>query len=160
MEHLKLDYRKFVSLLIITLSFTSCYQIIDTIDILGVFPPREQKLELQLKKQAIGEPFTFIDYCKEKYDNIFLVYPYFNTEREDFVNLKMSDKLRSICESNAYSDSFLTLLFINDGIVKVYSIIATADANFAAREVEKHYIFPFQQKFILDENRYVHIYKE
>ena len=117
-------------------------------------------LEFQLGKQAIEEPFTFADYCKEEYDSIFLVYPYFNIEKEDFVNLKMSDKLRDVCESNACSDSFSTLLFINDGIVKVYSIIATADANFAAREIEKHYIFPFQQKFIMDKERNIHVYNE
>ena len=33
--------------------------------------PREVELELQLEKQAIEEPFTFADYCKEEYDSIF-----------------------------------------------------------------------------------------
>ena len=80
-----------------TLSFISC-------------APSEPKLELQLEKQTIGEVFTFADYCEEEYDSIFLVYPYFNTEKEGFVNLKMSDKLRRVCNSNSNFDSFSTLL--------------------------------------------------
>ena len=147
-------------LLDFTISLTGCTKLINVLDALGVIPLKEQKLELQLEKQVIDKPFSFADYCNEEYDSIFLVYPYFNTKREDFINLKMSDKLRGICESNACSDSFSTLLFINNGIVKVYSIIATADANFAARKIEKHYIFPFQQKFIMDKERSIHLYKE
>lgn len=147
-------------MLAITISLTGCTKLINVLDALGVIPLKVQKLELQLEKQVIDKPFSFADYCKEEYDSIFLVYPYFNTKREDFINLKMSDKQRGICESNACSDSFSTLLFINNGIVKVYSIIATADANFAARKIEKHYIFPFQQKFIMDKERSIHLYKE
>lgn len=158
MENLKSGFKTIIITLAITFSLTGCTKIINVLDFIGVIPPWEHKLEFQLGKQAIEEPFTFADYCKEEYDSIFLVYPYFNIEKEDFVNLKMSDKLRGICESNACSDSFSTLLFINNGIVKVYSIIATADANFAAREIEKHYIFPFQQKFIMDKERNIHVY--
>ena len=160
MENLKSGFKTIIITLAITFSLTGCTQIINVLDFIGVIPPWEHKLEFQLGKQAIEEPFTFADYCKEEYDSIFLVYPYFNIEKEDFVNLKMSDKLRGICESNACSDSFSTLLFINDGIVKVYSIIATSDAHFAAREIEKHYIFPFQQKFIMDKERNIHVYNE
>ena len=122
--------------------------------------PTEPMLELQLEKQAIGEPFSFADYCKEEYDSIFLVYPYFNTEKKDFKNIRMSCRLKDICESNTLSDSYSTILFINGGIVKAYSIMATANADFNAREVEKHYIFPFQQKFIIDKERSIHLYKE
>lgn len=160
MENLKSGFKTIIITLAITFSLTGCTQIINVLDFIGVIPPWEQMLELQLERQAIEESFTFADYCKEEYDSIFLVYPYFNIEKEDFVNLKMSDKLRGMCESNACSDSFSTLLFINDGIVKVYSIIATSDAHFAAREIEKHYIFPFQQKFIMDKGRSIHLYKE
>ncbi len=160
MENLKSGFKTIIITLAITFLLTGCTQIINVLDFIGVIPPWEQMLELQLERQAIEEPFTFADYCKEEYDSIFLVYPYFNIEKEDFVNLKMSDKLRGMCESNACSDSFSTLLFINDGIVKVYSIIATSDAHFAAREIEKHYIFPFQQKFIMDKGRNIHIYNE
>ena len=160
MEHYKLDFKRLFLILITALLFTSCNKIINILNTFGIIPPQEQMLELQLERQAIEEPFTFADYCKEEYDSIFLVYPYFNIEKEDFVNLKMSDKLRGMCESNACSDPFSTLLFINDGIVKVYSIIATSDAHFAAREIEKHYIFPIDQKFIMDKKRKIHIYNE
>ena len=62
--------------------------------------PTEVELELQLEKQAIEEPFTFADYCKEEYDSIFLVYPYFNTVHIDYTSLKMSNSLRGICNAN------------------------------------------------------------
>ena len=118
-------------------------------------------LELQLERLMIGEAFSFADYCKEEYDSIFLVYPYFNTEKESFVNLKMSDKLRRVCNSNSNFDSFSTLLFINDGEVNAFSEISFGKIRLTAPEIpENKYIFPFKQKFILDENRYVHIYKE
>lgn len=123
--------------------------------------PAEPMLELQLERQMIGEPFSFADYCEEEYDSIFLVYPYFNTEKEDFVNLKMSDKLRRVCNSNSNFDSFSTLLFINDGEVNAFSEISFGKIRLTAPEIpENKYIFPFKQKFILDENRYVHIYEE
>ena len=123
--------------------------------------PAEPMLELQLEKQAIEEPFSFADYCEEEYDSIFLVYPYFNTEREDFANLKMSGKLRKVCNSNSNFDSFSTLLFINDGEVNAFSEISFGKIRLTAPEIpENKYIFPFKQKFILDENRYVHIFEE
>ena len=123
--------------------------------------PAEPMLELQLEKQAIEEPFSFADYCEEEYDSIFLVYPYFNTEREDFANLKMSGKLRKVCNSNSNFDSFSTLLFINDGEVNAFSEISFGIIRLTAPEIpENKYIFPFKQKFILDENRYAHIYEE
>ena len=123
--------------------------------------PAEPMLELQLEKQAIEEPFSFADYCEEEYDSIFLVYPYFNTEREDFANLKMSGKLRKVCNSNSNFDSFSTLLFINDGEVNAFSEISFGKIRLTAPEIpENKYIFPFKQKFILDENRYAHIYEE
>ena len=34
--------------------------------------PREPKLELKLKEQAIGKAFTFADFCENKYDSIAL----------------------------------------------------------------------------------------
>ena len=161
MGNLKLGFKIIIPALVITFSLTSCNEIIRVMDILGMIPPSEPKLELQLEKQAIGEPFSFADYCKEEYDSIFLVYPYFNTEKEDFVNLKMSDKLRRVCNSNSNFDSFSTLLFINDGEVNAFSEISSGKIRLTAPEIpENNYIFPFKQKFILDENRYVHIYEE
>ena len=161
MGNLKLGFKIIIPALVITFSLTSCNEIIKVMDILGMIPPSEPKLELQLEKQAIGEPFSFADYCKEEYDSIFLVYPYFNTEKEDFVNLKMSDKLRRVCNSNSNFDSFSTLLFINDGEVNAFSEISFGKIRLSTQEIpENKYIFPFKQKFILDENRYAHIYEE
>ena len=89
MENLKSGFKTIIITFAISLSLTGCTKIINVLDILGMIPPREQELELQLEKQAIEEPFTFAEYCKKEYDTIFLVYPYFNTEREDFVNLQL-----------------------------------------------------------------------
>ena len=160
MGNLKSGFKPIIITLAITFSLTGCTKLINVLDALGVIPPSEQKLELQLEKQAIGEPFSFADYCKEEYDSIFIVYSYFNTEKKDFKNIRMSCRLKDICESNALSDSYSTILFINGGIVKAYSIMATANADFNAREVEKHYIFPIDQKFIMDKERNIHLYKE
>ena len=160
MENLKSGFKTIIITFAISLSLTGCTKIINVLDILGMIPPREQELELQLEKQAIEKPFTFADYCKEEYDSIFLVYPYFNTEREDFVNLKMSNSLRGICNANVSFDSFSTLLFISKGTVKAFSEIEAVDADFDSREIEEHYIFPIDQKFIMDKERNIHIYKE
>ena len=160
MGNLKLGFKIIIPALVITFSLTSCNEIIRVMDILGMIPPSEPKLELQLEKQAIGEPFSFADYCKEEYDSMFLVYPYFNIEKKDFLNLKMSNKLRRKCDNNTNFDSFSTLLFISKGTVKAFSEIEAVDADFDSREVEKHYIFPIDQKFIMDKERNVHIYKE
>jgi hypothetical protein len=160
MENLKSGFKTIIITLAITLSLTGCTQIINVLDFIGVIPPWEHKLEFQFEKQAFEEPFTFADYCKEEYDSIFLVYPYFNIEKEDFVNLKMSDKLRRLCNSNINFDTLSTLLFIKNGKVEAYSEIKCIDADFASREVEKHYIFPFDQKFIMDKERNIHVYNE
>lgn len=123
--------------------------------------PTEPKLELQLENQAIGVPFTFADYCKKKYDCIFLVYPYFNIEKEDFVYLKMSDRLRSICDKKTMFDSLTTILFINNNTVEAYSVVEVDKIRITPPQIpENKYIYPFEQKFILDENKYVHIYEE
>ena len=160
MENLKSGFKTIIITFAISLSLTGCTKIINVLDILGMIPPKEQELELQLEKQAIEEPFTFADYCNEEYDSIFLVYPYFNTEREDFVNLKMSNSLRGICNANINFDHFSTLLFIKNGKVEAYSEIQCVNADFDSREVEKHYIFPIDQKFIMDKERSIHLYKE
>ena len=158
MGNLKSGFKKLLLTLVITFTLTSCNEIIKAINILGIIPPREAELELQLERQAIGEPFSFADYCKEEYDTLFLVYPYFNTERTDYTTLKMSKKLRRICNSNINFDTLSTLLFIKNGKVEAYSEIKRIDADFASREVEKHYIFPFDQKFIMDKERNIYVY--
>ena len=158
MGNLKSGFNTIIIALAITISLIGCTKLINVLDALGVIPPSEPKLELQLEKQAIGEPFSFSGYCKEDYDSIFIVYSYFNTEREDFLNLKMSNILRRKCDNNTMFDSFSTLLFIKNGKVEAYSEIQCVNADFDSREVEKHYIFPIDQKFIMDKERKIHIY--
>ena len=160
MGNLKSGFKKLLLTLVITFTLTSCNEIIKAISILGIIPPREAELELQLERLAIGEPFSFADYCKEEYDTLFLVYPYFNTERADFERLRMSNSLTNTCYANSSFDSLSTLLFINDGVVKAYSVIKTVDADFEPSEVEEHYIFPISQRFIMDKGRTVHIYNK
>ena len=160
MENLKSGFKKLLLTLVITFTLTSCNEIIKAINILGIIPPREAELELQLERLAIGEPFSFADYCKEEYDTLFLVYPYFNTERADFERLRMSNSLTNTCYANSSFDSLSTLLFINEGVVKAYSVIKTVDADFEPSEVEEHYIFPISQRFIMDKGRTVHIYNK
>ena len=160
MGNLKSGFKKLLLTLVITFTLTSCNEIIKAINILGIIPPREAELELQLERLAIGEPFSFADYCKEEYDTLFLVYPYFNTERADFKRLRMSNSLTNTCYANSSFDSLSTLLFINDGVVKAYSVIKTVDADFEPSEVEEHYIFPISQRFIMDKGRTVHIYNK
>jgi hypothetical protein len=123
--------------------------------------PREPRLELQLVKQQTGRPFSFADYCEGEYDSICLIYPYFNVEREDFVNLKMSKILRRVCDKKTMFDSLSTILFISNNTVKAYSIVEVSKVRITPPGIpENKYIFPFEQKFILDEKRYVHIYEE
>ena len=160
MENLKSGFKTIIITFAISLSLTGCTKIINVLDILGMIPPREQELELQLEKQAIEKPFTFADYCKEEYDSIFLVYPYFNTVHIDYTSLKMSNSLRGICNANINFDHFSTILFIKNGKVEAYGEIQCVDADFDSREVEKHYIFPIDQKFIMDNERKIHIYNE
>ena len=160
MENLKSGFKTIIITFAISLSLTGCTKIINVLDILGMIPPREQELELQLEKQAIEKPFTFADYCKEEYDSIFLVYPYFNTVHIDYTSLKMSNSLRGICNANINFDHFSTILFIKNGKVEAYSEIKCVDADFDSREVEKHYIFPIDQKFIMDKERNIHICNE
>ena len=83
--------------------------------------PNEDKLEFNLEKQQVEKVFSFQDYCKEKYDSIFLVYPYFNTVHIDYTSLKMSNSLRGICNANINFDHFSTILFIKNGKVEAYS---------------------------------------
>ena len=49
--------------------------IISCISLIGCAPP-EPQLELKLEKQPVELTFLFADYCEEKYDSIYLIYPY------------------------------------------------------------------------------------
>lgn len=80
MENLKF-LNKIVVLVIGMLLFTSCGEI-------------EPMLELQLKEQAVGEVFTFADYCEETYDSIYIIQPYDDGDVICSLPYKMSSRLR------------------------------------------------------------------
>lgn len=72
----------------------------------------------------------------------------------------MSNKLRGKC-SYTLDDTFERILFIENDVVKAFTEIGNWSACFSTSEiVDNGAIFPFNQKFIIDENRYVHIYNE
>ncbi len=163
MGNLKLDFRIIIFTFAILL--TSCSEdtkrdIYFVLDMAGLLNPREPRISLSFDNQNIEDPFSFSDYCEEEYDSIFIVYSYFNTERDEFLNLKMSNILRRKCDNNTMFDSFSTLLFIKNGKVEAYSEIKCVDADFDSSEVEKHYILPFHQKFMMDNERNIHIYNK
>lgn len=71
----------------------------------------------------------------------------------------MSNQLRSTCNANSNFDSLSTLLFVRNGKVEAYTEIENwIEADFSTSDFEKHYIFPFKQKFIIDKERDVRIY--
>lgn len=163
MENLKLDFR--IIIFAFAILFTSCSESIKrdfyfVLDMGGVLVPSETRINLPLNKEHIETAFSFQNYYKEECDSIFLVYPYFNTVCKDFLNLKMSNILRRKCDNNTNFDSFSTLLFIKEDRVEAYSIIESVDADFDSSEVEEHYIFSIDQKFIMDKERNIHLYKE
>lgn len=163
MGNLKSGFRSIIfafAILFISCSEDTKRNIYFALDMAGVLIPSETRIDLPLNKEHIEKIFSFQDYYKEECDSLFLVYPYFNTEREDFLNLKMSNILRRKCDNNTMFDSFSTLLFIKNGKVEAYSEIQCVNADFDSREVEKHYIFPIDQKFIIDKEKNIHLYKE
>lgn len=142
---------KFLSRIIIftigMLLFTSCGEI-------------EPMLELQLKEQAVGEVFTFADYCEETYDSIYIIQPYDDEDAICSLPYKMSSRLRGRC-SYTQHDSYTNILFIENGIVKAYTRIGSIYASFSFIEFTNNKpILNIKQKLILDKNRFVHIYNE
>jgi hypothetical protein len=117
-------------------------------------------LELQLERQMIGEPFSFADYCEEEYDSMYLIHPYDDEDVIWLLPYKMSQELREEI-SYTLDDTFVRIVFIDNDTVKAYTEIGNWSAYFATPEITNHGpIFSFEQRFILDENRYVHIYEE
>ena len=122
--------------------------------------PTEPMLELQLERQMIGEPFSFADYCEEEYDSMYLIHPYDDEDVIWLLPYKMSQELREEI-SYTLDDTFVRIVFIDNDTVKAYTEIGNWSAYFATPEITNHGSkFSFEQRFILDENRYVHIYKE
>ena len=122
--------------------------------------PSEPKLELQLKKQTIGEAFSFADYCEEKYDSIYLIHPYDDENVIWSLPYNMSKRLREKC-SYTLDDTYARILFIDNGTVKAYSEIEAKYASFSfIKFPNSKPILYFKQDLILDKDRYVHIYEE
>ena len=121
--------------------------------------PREPRLELQLKKQNAGEVFSFADYCEEEYDSIYLIHPYDDENVIWSLPYNMSKRLREKC-CYTLNDTFVRILFIDNDTVKAYTQIGNWSAYFSTLEViGSGPRYSFEQKFILDEKRYVHISK-
>ncbi len=164
-EFYKLGFKTIIIIFVVAISLASCTKkmredLCFALNALGILYTSETNLVLELDKQVIERPFSFADYCEEKYDSILLLSPYVNTECEDFVNLKMSDRLRIKCENNTMFDTFSTLLFICNGKVKSYSEIVIIDADFVKIANDYPQLFSFEQKFIMDKDRNVHLYNE
>ena len=133
--------------------------IISCISLIGCAPP-EPQLELKLEKQPVELTFSFADYCEEKYDSIYLIYPYDDDDEIYSLSYKMSQRLRDKC-SYTMDDTFVRILFIEKGIVKAYSEIGCTDAYFSSNDIlENKRLLPFNQLFILDKDRKVHLYSE
>lgn len=120
----------------------------------------EPKLELKFNDIVVETTFTLKEYCKEKYDSIFIVQPYFDTKKEIFVDMNMSNGLRSLCCINTNSETISTILFIKDNKVKAYTVVEREKADFVSKDLEKHYIFPINQKFLMNKERIIRIYNE
>ena len=122
--------------------------------------PSEPIVELDFNDLTIEAPFTLKEHCGDKYDSIFIVQPYFDTNKEVFTNICMSNGLKSVCSINTASETISTILFIKDNKVQAYTIAEREIADFVTTDFEKHYTFPIDQKFIMDKDRNVHLYSE
>lgn len=137
---------KIIIAMLATLSFICC-------------APPEPKLELQLERQAVGQIFSFADYCEEEYDSIYLIHPYDNG---DVCSLpyQMSRSLREKC-SYTQGDAYTRILFISNGVVEAYSEIGCKFASFSFIDLpNEQSVLSFEQDLFLDEDRYVHLFKE
>lgn len=150
MENLKFINKTTVAIALLLLTLVGCTPIESS----------ETRIEIQFVQQIVDEVFTLKDLCEQDYDSIYIIPPYFDIEKKEYTNLKMSNNLRSLCNINTGNETISTILFICNGKVESFSVIKRADADFATHETEKQHFFPFEQKFILDKDRYVHIYEE
>ena len=150
MENLKFINKTTVAIALLLLTLVGCTPIESS----------ETRIEIQFVQQIVDEVFTLKDLCEQDYDSIYIIPPYFDIEKKEYTNLKMSNNLRYLCNINTGNETISTILFICNGKVESFSVIKRAEADFATHETEKQHFFPFEQKFILDKDRYVHIYEE
>ena len=143
MEHLRLLSKTAIFITMLLLSIVGCRP----------SEPKEEELDLGLKEQTVGMSFSLSEHCSDVYDSIFILYPYFYTDCKVYKDLKMSSSLRTVCDINTGNEAISTVLFIKDGIVVAYAEVERNDADFATEQIERTYIFPFRQYFIMDENR-------
>ena len=110
--------------------------------------PSEPELDFSFEQQEIGQPFSFAEYCDEAYDSLYVIYPY---DDEDYVwslPYKMSRALREEC-SYTLNDTYSTILFISDGVVRAYSKITYDKAVVSPPTMpENMHLFPFGQLFV------------
>ena len=112
----------FIITILTTLLFVSC-------------KPTEPILELQLERQMIGEPFSFADYCEEKYDSMYLIHPYDDEDVIWSLPYKMSQELREEI-SYTLDDTFVRIVFIDNDTVKAYTEIGNRSAYFSTSEIK------------------------
>ena len=167
MEHYKSVFKTIIKTFVFLLLIISCSErakkeFYSKLSILGLNSPIESRLNLLLGEQCIEKPFSFKYFCKEHCDSVYIIPPYFDTDKPEFLNIKMSLNLRGYCNNNINFDSFCTIIFISKGEVVAFSEIERTDADFATfyfTDVQQ--LFSIEQEFIIDANRDVKVcYKQ
>ena len=83
MENYKPAWKVFITTILATIFFTSFNR--DT-----TLLQQETELELSLKQQQTEQAFTIKEYCKEEYDSLFILSPYYYTRKQEFTSLVMA----------------------------------------------------------------------
>ena len=161
----KLGFKTIIVIFVGAISLASCTEkmrkdLCFALNAFGILYTPETNLDLKLDKQDTEKPFSFTEYCNEKYDSVVFIHPYSNVEEGAFLNLKMSNRLREKCDGNTMFDSFFTILFVSNGKVEAFSEVMRIDADFVKIANDCPQFFSFGQKFILDKDRNVHLYSE
>ena len=161
----KLDFKTIIIIFVVAISLASCTKkmredLFFALNAFGILYTPETNLNLELDKQDVEKPFSFAEYCNEKYDSVVFICPYSNVEEGTFLNLKMSNTLREKCDANTMFDTFSTILFVSNGRVEAYSEVVRIDADFVKTANDYPQFFSFGQRFIMDKDRNVHLYSE
>ncbi len=162
----KLGFKTIIIIFIVAISLVGCTKKIRedlcfVLNTFGILYIPEANLGLELDKQDVESPFSFVEYCNEKYDSVVFLCPYSNVEDSAFANLNMSNTLREKCDGNTMFDTFSTLLFVINGKVEAYSEVIRIDADFVLNgNTDYPQFFSFGQKLIMDKDRKVHLYNE